>query len=123
MQNFVQMLKEKYKSFQSFMKVYSQQLKETPLSEISTAALNLHIQHPFCQSHYVKGPQSTHIPGSLLFSAGDWNELQQTLKLDSLISISSLGDSIMDTLTELWLLCVMYCCFYLLALCAVVCAQ
>ena len=40
----------------------------SPLSEISTAALILHIQHPFCQSHSVKGLQSTHIPGSLVFS-------------------------------------------------------
>ena len=40
----------------------------SPLSEIPTAAFILHIQHPFCQSHSVKGPQSTHIPGSLLFS-------------------------------------------------------
>ena len=31
-------------------------------------ALILHIQHPFCQSLSVKGPQSTHIPGSLFFS-------------------------------------------------------
>ena len=33
-------------------------------------------------------------------AAGDWNELQQTLKLDSFISISSFKDSIMDTLTD-----------------------
>jgi hypothetical protein len=32
--------------------------------------------------------------------ASNWNELQQTLKLDSFISISSLKDSIMDTLTD-----------------------
>ena len=57
-------------------------------------------------------------------AASDWNELQQTLKLDRFISISSFKDSIMDTLTDtyLWLLCVMYCCLYLLVLCAVVCA-
>ena len=30
-------------------------------------------------------------------AASDWNELQQTLKLDSFISISSFKDSIMDT--------------------------
>ena len=39
------------------------------LSGISTAVLILHMQHPFCQSHSVKGPQSAHIPGSLLFSS------------------------------------------------------
>ena len=33
-------------------------------------------------------------------AASDWNELQQTLKLDSFISISSFKDSIMDTLTD-----------------------
>ena len=33
-------------------------------------------------------------------AASDWNELQQTLKLDSFISISSSKDSIMDTLTD-----------------------
>jgi hypothetical protein len=33
-------------------------------------------------------------------AASDWNELQQTLKLDSCISISSFKDSIMDTLTD-----------------------
>jgi hypothetical protein len=33
-------------------------------------------------------------------AASDWNELQQTLKLDSLISISSFKNSIMDTLTD-----------------------
>ena len=41
----------------------------SPLSEISTAALILHIQHPFCQSHSVKGPQSAHTLGSLVFSS------------------------------------------------------
>ena len=33
-------------------------------------------------------------------AASGWNELQQTLKLDSFISISSFKDSIMDTLTD-----------------------
>ena len=33
-------------------------------------------------------------------AANDWNELQQTLKLESFISISSFKDSIMDTLTD-----------------------
>ena len=51
------------------MLIYKTLLGLTPsLSEISTAALILHIQNLFCQSHSVKGPQSTHIPGSLLFS-------------------------------------------------------
>jgi hypothetical protein len=56
-------------------------------------------------------------------AASNWNELQQTLKLDSFISIPSFKDSIMDMLTDSWLLCGMYCCLYLLALCAVVCAK
>jgi hypothetical protein len=34
-------------------------------------------------------------------AASDWNELQQTLKLDSFISISQFKDSIMDTLTDI----------------------
>ena len=33
-------------------------------------------------------------------AASDWNELRQTLKLNSFISISSFKDSIMDTLTD-----------------------
>ena len=33
-------------------------------------------------------------------AANDWNDLQQTRKLDSFISISSFNDSIMDTLTD-----------------------
>ena len=33
-------------------------------------------------------------------AASDWNELQQTLKLDSFISISSFKDSTMDTLAD-----------------------
>ena len=33
-------------------------------------------------------------------AASNCNELQQTLKLDSFISISSFKDSIMDTLTD-----------------------
>jgi hypothetical protein len=33
-------------------------------------------------------------------AACDWNELQQTFKLDSFISISSFKDSIIDTLTD-----------------------
>ena len=38
---------------------------------------------------------------SLHFTApSDWNKQQQTLKLDSFISISSFKDSIMDTLTD-----------------------
>jgi hypothetical protein len=63
-----------------------------------------------------------------------FNELQQTLKPNSFISISSFKDSIMDTLTgscgclawcivvstllpwQLWLLSVMYCCDVLLSL-------
>ena len=35
-----------------------------------------------------------------LAAASDWNGLQQSLKLDSFISISSFKDSIMDTLTD-----------------------
>ncbi|CDR04496.1 unnamed protein product [Oncorhynchus mykiss] len=49
------------------MLIYKTLLGLTP-PEIPTAAIVLHIQQPFCQSHSVKGPQSTHIPGSLLFS-------------------------------------------------------
>ena len=56
-------------------------------------------------------------------AASDFNELQKTLKLDSFISISSFKDTIMDTYWQLWLLCVMYCCLYLLDLWAVVCAH
>ena len=33
-------------------------------------------------------------------AASDWNELQETLKRDNIISISSFKDSIMDTLTD-----------------------
>ena len=39
--------------------LYNPLRPHSPLSEISTAALIVHIQHPFCQSH---------IPGSLVFS-------------------------------------------------------
>ena len=35
-------------------------------------------------------------------TASNWNELQQTLKLDSFSSISSFKDSIMDTLTDIF---------------------
>ena len=54
-------------------------------------------------------------------AASDWNKLQQTLKLDSFISISSFKEG--HSYWQLRLLCVMYCCLYLLALCAVGCAQ
>ena len=51
------------------MLIYKNPLRpHSPLSDIPTAALILHIQHPFCQSHSDIGPQSTHIPGSRLFS-------------------------------------------------------
>jgi hypothetical protein len=76
--------------------------KHSPLSEISTAALILYIQHLFCQSHSVKGPQSTHTSlGRTYFqfaAASVWSELQKTLRLDRFISISSFKGSITDTL-------------------------
>ena len=51
------------------MLIYKTFLDLNPsLSELSTAALILHIQHLFSQSHSVNGPQSTHISGSLIFS-------------------------------------------------------
>jgi hypothetical protein len=52
-------------------------------------------------------------------AAGDWNELQATLKLDSFISISSFSLNHGHSYWQLRLLRVMYCRLYLLGLCAV----
>ena len=52
------------------MRIYKTLFRpQSPLSEISTAALILHIQHPFWQSHSVKGPRSTHPWVAPLFSS------------------------------------------------------
>ena len=52
---------------QSFI---SYETSPSPLSEIRTATLILHIQHPFCQSHSVKGsPKHTHPWVAPLFSS------------------------------------------------------
>jgi hypothetical protein len=51
----------------------------------------------------LKVPEAHTSLGSSSFqfaAVSDWNKLQQTLKLDSFISISSFKDSIMDTLTD-----------------------
>ena len=77
------------------MLIYKTLLGLTPPIWDIYCSLILHIQHPFCQSHSAKGPQSTRMPGSLVFqfaAASNWNKMKKkTLKLDK--------DSIMNTLT------------------------
>ena len=70
----------------------------------------------------LKAHKSLHRSSFQFAAASDWNELQQTLKFDSFISISSFKNSIIDTLTDSCG-CFVWCIVYLLALCAVVCAQ
>ena len=63
----------------------------------------LHIQHHPASHILLKVPWAHTSLGRSSFqfaAASDSNELQQTLKLDSFISISSFKDSIMDTLTD-----------------------
>ena len=57
-------------------------------------------------------------------TASDWNELQQYTQTEQFnlnLFIQRLNHG--HSYWHLWLLRVMYCCLYLLALCAVVCAQ
>ena len=60
--------------------------------------------NPRSASHILLKVPKAHTPlghSSIQFAAArDWTELQQTLKLDSFISISSFKDSIMETLTD-----------------------
>ena len=72
----------------------------------------------------LKVPKAHTSLGRLSFqfvAASDWNELQQTLGAQFYLNLFIWSLHHRPSYWHLWLLCVMYCCLYLLDLCAVVC--
>ena len=98
-----------YKTLLDLPPPYLRYLLQSLSSTYNTRSAS-HILLKVSKAHISLGRSSFESAG-----ASNWNDLQKTLKLYSFISISSFKGSIMDTYWQLWLLCVMYCCLYLLA--------